>query len=138
MAQRTRPTGRRTICTFVGLGALTLAGVACGDDDDDSIPLSQWVAEFDQKCVETMAALSDPDLSDAEFREISDTAIAEMRAIGEPGEMADVAAGLLNTIAANDDGAERTQSEIDALDQQALAAMTSLGVSDSCIGGPQG
>lgn len=138
MARRTHPTRRRTICAFVGLGALSLAGGACGNDDDDSIPLSQWVAEFDQKCVETMAALSDPDLSDAEFREISDTAIAEMRAIGEPDEMADVAAGLLNTIAANDDGTERTQSEIDALDQQALAAMTSLGVSDSCIGGPQG
>ena len=125
------------ICSFVGLSALVLGGVACSDDDD-SIPLAQWVAEFDQKCVETMAALSDPDLSDAEFREISDTAIAGMRAIGEPDEMADVAAGLLNAIAANDDGAERTQSEIDALDQQALAAMTSLGVSDSCIGGPQG
>ena len=107
-------------------------------DDDDTIPLTQWVSEFDQKCVETVAALSDPDLSEDEFRAISDTAIDEMRAISEPDEMADTAAGLLDAIAANTDGIERTQSEIDALDQQALAAMTSLGVSDSCIGGPQG
>jgi len=137
MTQRNHPTRCPTICTFVGLGTLALAGVACGEDDD-SIPLSQWVAEFDQKCAETIAVLSDPDLSEAEFREISDAAIDEMRAIGEPDEMADVAADLLDAIAANDDGTERTQSEIDALDQQALAAMTSLGVSESCIGGPQG
>lgn len=137
MTQRTHPTRLRTICAFAGLGALTLVGVGCGDDDD-AIPLSQWVAEFDKKCVETITALSDPALSEAEFREISDAAIDEMRAIGEPDEMADVAAGLLDAIAANDDGTERTQSEIDALDQRALEAMTSLGVSDSCIGGPQG
>jgi hypothetical protein len=137
VTRRNHPTCRRTICTFVGLGALILAGVACSDDDD-SIPLTQWVSEFDQTCVETIAALSNPDLSEAEFQEISDAAIEEMRAIGEPDEMADVAAGLLDVMATNGDEIERTQSEIDALDQQAFAAMTSLGISDSCIGGPQG
>jgi len=114
-----------------------LAGVACSDDDD-SIPLAQWVSEFDQTCVETIAALSETNLSEAEFQEISDAAIEEMLAIGEPDEMADVAAGLIDVMATNGDGIERTPSEIDALDQQALAAMTRLGVSDSCIGGPQG
>ncbi len=138
MTQRTHPTCRRTICGLVGISALVLAGVACSDDDDDTIPLTQWVAEFDQKCVETIDALSDPELSEAEFAEVSDAAIDEMRTIGEPDEMADTAAGLLDAIGANTDGIERTQSEIDALDQQALAAMTSLGVSDACISGPQG
>jgi hypothetical protein len=121
----------------VGLTTLTFTAVACGGDED-TIPLTEWVAEFDQKCVETIEALADPDLSEAEFAEISDAAIDEMRAIGEPDEMADTAAELLDAIAANADGIERTQSEIDALDQQALTAMTSLGVSDACIGGPQG
>jgi len=128
---------RWAICGFVGLGALVLAGVACSDDDD-TVPLAEWVVEFDQKCVETVAALSEPGLSEAEFREISDAAVEEMRAIGEPDEMVNTAAGLLDAIATNADGIERTQSEIDALDQQVLAAMTSLGVSDACIGGPQG
>ena len=137
VTRRIHPTSRPTIWSFVGLGALVLAGVACSDDDD-SIPLAQWVAEFDQTCVETIDALSEPNLSEAEFQEISDAAIEEMLAIGEPDEMADVAAGLLDVMATNGDGIERTPSEIDALDQQALAAMTSLGVSDSCIGGPQG
>jgi hypothetical protein len=122
---------------LVGLTTFTFTAVACSDDED-TIPLTEWVAEFDQVCVETVAALSDPDLSEAEFAEVSDAAIDEMRAIGEPDEMADTAAGLLDAIAANADGIERTQSEIGELDQQAFAAMTSLGVSDACIGGPQG
>ena len=42
--------------------------------------------------------------------------------------MADTAAGLLDAIAANDDGIERTQSETVVLNQQALTTMTSLGV----------
>jgi hypothetical protein len=137
VTRRTSPTCRRTICGSVGISALVLVGVACSDDDD-TIPLAAWVAEFDQKCVETIDALSDPDLSEAEFAEVSDAAIDEIRTIGEPDEMADTAAGLLDAIGANTDGIERTQSEIDALDQQALAAMTSLGVADACISGPQG
>jgi hypothetical protein len=128
---------RASLIGLVGLTTLTFTAVGCGGEED-AIPLTEWVAQFDQKCVETVAALSDPDLSEAEFREISDAAIDEMRAIGEPDEMADTAAELLDAIAANADGIERTQSEIDALDQQAFAAMTSLGVSDACISGPQG
>jgi hypothetical protein len=122
---------------FVGISALVLARVAYSEDDD-TIPLAQWVAEFDQKCVETIDALSDPDLSEAEFTEVRDAAIEEMPTIGESDEMADTAAGLPDAIGANTDGIERTQAEIDALDQQALAAMTSLGVSDVCISDPQG
>jgi hypothetical protein len=122
---------------LVGLTTFAFTAVGCSGDDE-TIPLAEWVAQFDQKCVETVAALSAPDLSEAEFAEVSDAAIDKMRAIGEPDEMADTAASLLDAIAANDDGIERTQSEIDALDQQAFAAMTILGVSDACIGGPQG
>ena len=120
-----------------GLTALTFTAVACGGDED-TIPLADWVADFDQKCVETITELSDPSLTQAEFEEISNAAIEEMRAIPEPDEMADTAAQLLDAIEASTDSAERTQDEIDALDQQVLTAMTSLGVSDACIGGPQG
>lgn len=122
---------------LVGLTTLTFTAVACGGDED-TIPLADWVADFDQKCVETIAELSDPSLTQAEYEEISDAAIAEMRAISEPAEMADTAAQLLDAIEASTESTERTQDEIDALDQQVLTAMTSLGVSDACIGGPQG
>jgi hypothetical protein len=122
---------------LVGLTTFAFTAVGCSGDDE-TIPLAEWVAQFDQKCVETVAALSDPDLSEAEFAEVSDAAINEMRAISEPDEMADTAAELLDTIEATTDSTERTQDEIDELDQRALTAMTSLGVSDACIGGPQG
>lgn len=127
--------------SFIGLAGLTMfafTGVACGGGGEDAIPLADWVADFDQKCVETITKLSDPSLTQAEFEEIGDTAIEEMRAISEPDELADTAAELLDAIQASTDSAERTQDEIDALDQQVLTAMTSLGVSDACIGGPQG
>ena len=122
---------------LVGLTTLTFTAVACGGDED-TIPLADWVADFDEMCVETIAELSDPSLTQAQYEEISDAAIAEMRAISEPDEMADTAAELLDAIEASTDSVERTQDEIDALDQQVLTAMTSLGVSDACIGGPQG
>jgi hypothetical protein len=121
----------------VGLTTFAFTAVACGGDED-TIPLTEWAAQFDQKCVATSTELSDPSLTQAEFQEISDAAINAMRAISEPDEMADTAAELLDVIEKSTDATERTQDEIDELDQRALTAMTSLGVSDACIGGPQG
>ena len=121
---------------LVGLTTLTFTAGACGGDEN-TIPLAEWVADFDQKCVETIAELSDPSLTQAEYEEISDAAIAEMRAISETDEMADTAVSS-STRSASTESTERTQDEIDALDQQVLTAMMSLGVSDACIGGPQG
>ena len=126
-----------SLIRLAGLTMFAFTAVACGGGED-AIPLADWVADFDQKCVETITKLSDPSLTQAEFEEIGDAAIEEMRAISEPDELADTAAELLDAIEASTETTERTQDEIDALDQQVLTAMTSLGVSDACIGGPQG
>jgi hypothetical protein len=126
-----------SLISLIGLTTFTFTAVACGGDED-TIPLTEWVAEFDQKCVATSAELSDPSLTQAEFEEISDAAINAMRAISEPDDMADTVPELLDVIEESTDSTERTQDEIDELDQRALTAMTSLGVSDACIGGPQG
>jgi len=126
-----------SLIRLAGLTTLIFTAIACGGDED-TIPLADWVADFDQKCVEIIAELSDPSLTQAQYEEISDAAIAEMRAISEPDEMADTAAQLLDAIEASTESTERTQDEFDALDQRVLTTMTSLGVSDACIGGPQG
>jgi len=57
---------------------------------------------------------------------------------GDTIPLADTADQLIDAIEASTDSTERTQDEIDALDQRVLTAMTTLGVSDACIGGPQG
>lgn len=100
--------------------------------------MAEWVTRFDQQCVDTIAALSEPGLTEPEYKAINNAAFNEMRAIPPPGQMADTAAALIDAIEASTESTERTQAEIDALDQQVLDTMTSLGVSDSCIGNPGG
>jgi hypothetical protein len=118
------------------LAAASLAG--CGDDEApaSSMPVDEWVDEFDQICVE-IVAVSSPDLSEEEFKEISDAALAEMRALPEPDEHAAEAASMLAAIEATTDPAV-AEEDIEALDQQFLDSARLLGVSDECIGGPQG
>ncbi len=117
--------------------------VPLGDDvaqliRDGTVPLVEWVTWFDQQCVDTVAALSEPGLTEAEYQDINDAAFSEMRAIPPPDQMADTAAGLVDGLQASTDSTERTQTEIEALDQQLLDAMRSLGISDACIGNPGG
>lgn len=65
--------------------------VACGDDEPSTIPLSEWVDEFDKICLELLAeAQSDPDLTEGEFETLLDAVVAEGRSITPPDEMADV------------------------------------------------
>jgi hypothetical protein len=142
------PTGYEpgTIHTDGGL-ALTAAcaelWAPLGDDvaqliRDGTIPLVEWVTRFDRQCVDTLAALSQPGLTEAEYQDINDAAFSEMRAIPPPDQMADTAASLVDGLQASTDSTERTQTEIEALDQQLLDTMRSLGVSDACIGNPGG
>jgi hypothetical protein len=105
---------------------------------DGTIPLAEWVTRFDRQCVDTVAALSEPGLTETEYADINRAAFSEMRAIPEPDQMVDPAAGLIDALEASNDSTQRTQTEIEALDQQILDAMTSLGVSDACIGNPGG
>ena len=116
---------------------LAVGAGACSDDDgDETVALADWVAQFDETCVDTMAKLSDPALTEEEWASISDTAITEMRALPAPDEMTDTVAQLLDAIEASSDSAERSDQEAEILDQQVLSAMTTLGVSDACIHGP--
>ena len=117
---------------------LSLGMTACGDDDaeDATIPLDEWVDEFDAKCVE-LTDQTGPDMTDEEFAAVSDEALAEMRALPLPDEKADVTAELLDIIEESSDP-NVDEADIEALDSQAMDALTELGVSVACIGGPQG
>jgi hypothetical protein len=110
----------------------------CGDDDSgDTVPLSEWVTEFNRRCVEIGEELSNPELSDAEYREINERGIAEMRAVGTPSNHAAEAETLLTVIEASTIDTTLDDEAISALDQQFLDAATVLGISDECIGGAQ-
>jgi hypothetical protein len=125
----------------LAIAALVVASalIGCGDDDSqDTIPVSEWVTEFNRRCVEIGEELSNPELSDAEYREINERGIAEMRAIGTPNSNAAEAATLLTVIEASTIDTTLDDEAISALDQQFLDAATVLGISDECIGGAQG
>lgn len=117
--------------------ALALGAVGCGDDNADTIALADWVNQFEQACLDVAAELSTPGLTEEEFTEISIRAIADMRAIPEPDELADTAAELLDALEANSDQ-DLDDATIAALDEQVINGMTELGVSDDCIGGEPG
>lgn len=130
---------RRGAAIALAAAATILALAACSDDDSDAaqtIPVEEWVAEFDQLCVE----ITGPEartLSEVEFKEVSDRGLAEMRALPDPDEHAAEAAAMLAAIEATTDP-DVADADIEALDQQFLDAAAVLDVSDACIGGPQG
>jgi len=127
------------------LAAVALAG--CGSDDSgdsattqapsEAIVIDDWVSEFERLCVATAAELT-PDLSDEEFAEISNAAIAEMRAIGEPSTLAAEAALLVDTIETQSNDHDLTDEEIAAIDEDFLEAATTLDISEECLYGAQG
>lgn len=127
---------RRTVLAVL-LASPAAAG-ACGDGDSDTIPVAEWVAQFDVVCVDTAERLSAPGLSGAEWDRISGAAMLEMRAVPEPDEMAETASDLLDAIEESSERTERTDDEINALDGRVVTAATELGVSDECIGGVPG
>ena len=114
--------------------ALAPGLAACGDSDssEDTIPLSEWVDEFDQICLDTIAEVveSDPDLTDDEFEAIVGCSITAMRPLPEPDEMAETAAELLDAISSDDENLDDAARE--ALDQRLGTAFNSLGVSEAC------
>lgn len=118
-------------CVAVG----SLAG--CGDDGDESITLAEWVEEFDRICVDVVGRVG-PDTSDEEFRRISEDALDEMRALGEPTEGAEEAATLLEVIERTTLDDEISGEQAAELDRRFLAAATAVGLSDECLGGPAG
>ena len=135
ISMRSRRPAIFATATVVVASALT----GCADDNsDDTIPVSEWVTEFNQRCVEIGEELSNPELTDAEYREISERGIAEMRAIGTPSNNATEAETLLTVIEASTIDTTLDDEAISALDQQFLDAATVLGISDECIGGAQG
>ncbi len=124
----------------VGVVGLSALAAACGtpaSSAEATVPVSEWVAEFDRLCVETSAELT-ADLSDKEFAAISRRALNEMRELPAPDEMANEADELLEAIETTTTDLNLDDATIEALDNQALDAMTALGVSDACIGGPAG
>jgi hypothetical protein len=127
--------GRLAITALI----VTAAFAGCGSDSDEgTIPVSDWVAEFDRRCVEIGAELSDPDLTDEQFLAISERGVAEMRAIGTPDEMDAEAETLLTVLETTTADTTLDDETISNLDQQFLNAATVLGISDACIGGAQG
>ncbi len=128
---------RRVLATTMLVVVVGLAG-GCGDvDSSDTIALSDWVTKFEQTCADVYEQTSAPALTDEEFMEISVRAITDMRAIGEPDEMADVVADLLDALESNSDQ-DLDDASIEAKDQRVLTAMASLGVEDACAGGAPG
>ena len=101
------------------------------------MPLAECVAEFDRICVDVIGELG-PDTTEEEFRAISDAALDEMRALGEPDERAERAAAMLDSIERTTQADDLSQEEIDEFDAQFLGAATTVGASDERIGGPQG
>ena len=135
ISMRSRRLAIAATATLVVASAVT----GCADDNsEDTIPVSEWVTEFNQRCVEIGEELSNPELTDAEYREINELGIAEMRAIGTPDNNANEAETLLTVIEASTIDTTLDDDAISALDQQFLDAATVLGISDECIGGAQG
>ena len=127
---------RRKPVALAFVVAASVAVASCGASD--TIPVAEWVAQFDQACVDTAEQLSAPGLSDAEWDRITEAALTEMRAVPEPDEMADTAADLVDAIEASSDRSQRTDEEVNALDDRVLTAARALGVSEACIGGAPG
>lgn len=117
----------------IGLALLALSLAACGDDDADAstMPLAEWVAAFDEVCLQV---ITDVEADPEDFEAISDRGIAEMQALPEPDEMADTAADLLDMIGSDQDP-DLSQAEIDAIEDLLLEDFTALGVSHACVGG---
>ena len=137
--QRSPRRARATAAAVVVILAVALGLAACGDSDtsEATIPLSEWVDEFDQICLDIIAEIeSDSDLTDDEFEAIIDRGITAMRALPEPDEMAETAAELLDAISSDDENLDDAASE--ALDQRLGTAFTSLGVSAACQRGTPG
>ena len=115
-----------------------LGTASCGDDSSAAtIPLSEWLEEFDQMCLDLQAEAT-PELTDEEFMALSDRYLEQMRAVSPPAEMADTAAELLDLIEDSTGTSDLDDAEIAALDERALAALTELGVSGACIAGVDG
>ena len=117
------------------------AFVGCGGTDDrpTSVPLDEWVGQFDAVCEAVAARLGEngSGLSDAEFAAFTAGAVTVLRTLRPPDEHADVAAELLADMESSQ-GADVDQVAIDEIDGRILSAMTTLGVSDTCIGGDPG
>jgi hypothetical protein len=117
---------------------LALGTAACGDDSDDAtIPLSEWLGEFDQMCLDLQAEAT-PELTDDEFMALSDRYLAQMRAVSAPAELADTATELLDLIEESTGASDLDDAEIAALDERASTALTELGVSEACVRGVPG
>ena len=121
---------------------VALMSGACGDSDSSGaspgVPIREWVAEFDRLCVETATQLSDPTLTDTEFQDVSNEAIAEMRAIGTPSANVEEANTLLDVLDAQTNDATLSSEEIAELDERFLAAAQTLEISDECLYGAPG
>lgn len=126
--------------------ALLLASVltvfaGCGEDDDraGSISLQDWVHQFDAVCEAVTVRLEGlgPGMSDAELAAFTVGSVTTLGALPPPDEQADIAATLLDDIEAGQQPG-LDQATIDELDERILTAMTTLGISDTCIGGIPG
>lgn len=122
--------------------AVLLAG--CGDDSDsadgaDTVSLAEWVDQFDRACIAATHALSNTasSMSDAELAAFNEGAFTILATLKPPADKADIAAGLVDDLR-NSLQPGLDEDQIAALDQQVLQAMTELGVSEECTGGPAG
>ena len=114
--------------------ASTVGSVA--DGRPDLVTLSQWVHQFDEVCVGIGASegAAGSAMSDIERTAFTAGAVAVLRALRPPDEMADTAAELLDLIEAGQQPDVDDAAMAD-IDQQLLATMHTLGVSDECVGG---
>jgi hypothetical protein len=134
-------TWRRTVRVGIVLlvGGAVIASVSgCGNDDDGAgtVSVEDWVHQFDTVCTALAARLDElgPAMTEAEFAAFTVGSVTTLSALPPPAEHADVAAGLLDDIEASQQP-DLEQTAIDELDIRILDAMTTLGVSDTCIGG---
>jgi len=136
-----RRTFRAGIVLLVG-GVLISSVSGCGSDDDDgagTVEIEEWVHQFDTVCTALAARLDllAPAMTEAEFAAFTVGSVTTLSALPPPDEHADVAAGLLDDIEASQQP-DLDQTAIDELDSRILDAMTTLGVSDTCVGGVPG
>ncbi len=127
------------LMTAAGLAiALAFGATSCGDDDQaDTIPLSEWLDEFEQVCVDVQSELT-PGLTDEEFTAVTERYAAKIRAVPLPDEMADTATELIDLMVESNTSNDLDDAAIEALDEQAFAALTALGVSGPCVEGIPG
>jgi hypothetical protein len=114
--------------------AIALSVTACGDDSggEDTIPLSEWLEEFEELCSDAQAEIT-PDMTEAEFAEVGDRYRVLVQAITPPDEMADTVTELIDVLFDTGEGLD--DAEIQALDERVFEAFTALGISDSCTEG---